>query len=60
LAVGAQANFDKAFRDAAGWLPSNSAFRCEFIARQVEVKTEYGLWVSGREKDAMRRVLRDC
>jgi hypothetical protein len=24
------------------------------------VKTDYRLWVSGREKDAMRRVLRDC
>jgi len=60
LAVGAQANFDKAFRDAAAWLPPNSAFRCEFVARQIEVKTDYQLWVSAREKDAMRRVLRDC
>jgi hypothetical protein len=60
LAVGAQVNFDKAFRDAAAWLPPNSAFRCEFVARQVAVKTDYRLWVSGREKDAMRRVLRDC
>jgi hypothetical protein len=24
------------------------------------VKTDYQLWVSGREKDAMRQVLRDC
>jgi uncharacterized protein DUF1524 len=60
LAVGAQANFDKAFRDAAGWLPPNSVFRCEFIARQVEVKTDYRLWVSAREKDAMWQVLRGC
>ena len=60
LAVGAQVNFDKAFRDAASWLPPNGAFRCAFVARQVEVKTDYQLWVSGREKDAMRSVLRDC
>ena len=60
LAVAGQANFDKAFRDAASWLPPNVAFRCGFVARQVEVKTDYQLWVSGREKDAMRRVLRDC
>ena len=60
LAVVGQANFDKAFRDAASWLPPNVAFRCAFIARQVEVKTDYQLWVSGREKDAMRQVLRDC
>ncbi|MDT5048310.1 MAG: hypothetical protein QOG75_4198 [Mycobacterium sp.] len=60
LAVAGQANFDKAFRDAASWLPPNVAFRCAFGGRLVEVKTDYRLWVSGREKDAMRRVLRDC
>lgn len=60
LAVSAQANFDKAFRDAAGWLPANAAFECEFVARQVSVKSAYGLWVSGNEKTAMRRVLRHC
>lgn len=60
LAVGGQVNFDKAFRDVASWLPPNAAFRCAFVARVVEVKTDYQLWVSGNEKDAMRRVLRDC
>ena len=60
LAVSAQANFDKAFRDAAGWLPANVAFECEFVARQVTVKTAYGLWVSANEKTAMHRVLRRC
>ncbi len=60
LAVGGQVNFDKAFRDVASWLPPNAAFRCSFVARVVEVKTGYQLGVSGKEKDAMRRVLRDC
>ncbi|MEZ0383650.1 HNH endonuclease family protein [Mycobacterium sp. pW045] len=60
LAVSAQANFDKAFRDAAGWLPANAAFECEFVARQVAVKTSYGLWVSANEKSAMHRILRRC
>ncbi|WP_046302282.1 HNH endonuclease family protein [Mycobacterium sp. UM_Kg27] len=60
LAVSAQANFDKAFRDAAGWLPANAAFECEFVARQITVKTAYGLWVSPNEKSAMYRVLRHC
>ena len=60
LAVSAQANFDKAFRDAAGWLPANAAFECEFVARQIAVKTAYGLWVSSNEKTAMHRVLRHC
>lgn len=60
IAVAAQPNFDKAFRDAAGWLPPNAAFRCGFVARQVEVKTAYGLWVSAKEKRAMAAVLEDC
>jgi hypothetical protein len=60
LAVVGQTNFDKAFRDAASWLPPNVAFRCAFVARQVEVKTDYRLWLSGKEKDAMRQVLRGC
>jgi hypothetical protein len=60
LAVAGQANFDKAFRDAASWLPPNAAFRCEFVARQVDVKAAYGLWVSAKEKRAMRDVLAQC
>ncbi|HNM83608.1 MAG TPA: HNH endonuclease family protein [Mycobacterium sp.] len=60
LAVSPKANFDKAFRDAASWLPPNVAFRCEFVARQVEVKSAYGLWVSAKEKRAMSDVLDRC
>ena len=60
LAVSPQANFDKAFRDAAGWLPPNAGFRCAFVARQVGVKTAYGLWVSAKEKKAMTDVLSRC
>ncbi|WP_410506964.1 HNH endonuclease family protein [[Mycobacterium] appelbergii] len=60
LAVGATPNFDKAFRDAAGWLPPDTAFRCEFVARQVAVKAAYGLWVSAKEKQAMAAVLAGC
>jgi hypothetical protein len=60
LAVGAKGNFDKAFRDAASWLPPNQGYRCEFVARQVEVKAAYGLWVSAKEKRAMAEVLDRC
>jgi hypothetical protein len=60
LAVGAKANFDKAFRDTAGWLPPNGAFRCEFVARQIEVKAAYELWLSTNEKRAMEDVLAAC
>jgi len=60
LAVSPKANFDKAFRDAASWLPPNEAFRCDFVARQVNVKTVYGLWVSSKEKQAIADVLARC
>jgi hypothetical protein len=60
LAVGGKANFDKACRDAATWLPPDPAFRCAFVARQVEVKTAYQLWVSANEKRAMATVLDGC
>ncbi|MGH3675922.1 MAG: HNH endonuclease family protein [Mycobacterium sp.] len=60
LAVGAQVNFDKAFRDATAWLPPNVGFHCEFVTRQIAVKTAYRLWVSANEKRAMADVLADC
>jgi hypothetical protein len=60
VAVAGQANFDKAFRDAAAWLPPNEAFRCDFVARQIDVKAAYGLWVSAKEKQTMRDVLARC
>lgn len=60
LAVSPKANFDKAFRDAASWLPPNAAFRCDFVARQIEVKSAYGLWLSDKEERAMADVLARC
>lgn len=60
LTVVGQANFDKAFRDATAWLPPNQAFRCQFVARQIDVKAAYGLWVSKNEKRAMDDVLARC
>ena len=60
LAVSPQANFDKAFRDAASWLPPNEAFRCDFVARQIDVKAAYGLWLSAKERTALADVLSGC
>ncbi|MCX6481992.1 MAG: DUF1524 domain-containing protein [Mycobacterium sp.] len=60
LAVSPKANFDKAFRDAASWLPPDEAFRCDFVARQIEVKAAYGLWLSAKEKKAVESVLSRC
>jgi hypothetical protein len=41
-------------------LPPHKAFRCEYVARQVAVKTTYELWVTQAEHDAIADVLSGC
>ena len=60
LAVDGPANNAKSDADAASWLPPQRSFRCEYVARQIAVKTVYTLWVTDGEKDAMERVLDSC
>ncbi|MEU7073697.1 HNH endonuclease family protein [Streptomyces narbonensis] len=60
LAVDSSANRRKSDGDAATWLPPNRAYRCTYVARQVAVKKKYGVWVTGAERDAMKRVLDRC
>ena len=60
LAVDGAANQQKSDGDAATWLPSNKAFRCQYIARQIAVKQKYNLWVTPPEKQAMQGVLSKC
>lgn len=60
LAVDGRANVQKSNGDAATWLPSNKAFRCEYIARQIAVKFKYHLWVTIAERDVMRNILQKC
>ncbi|MBT1173190.1 HNH endonuclease [Bifidobacterium sp. MA2] len=60
LAVDGPANQDKGSASAAYWLPTNSAYRCEYVARQIGVKTKYSLTVTSAEKDAMLAVLHTC
>ena len=54
------ANQSKSDGDAATWLPPNKSYRCNYVARQISVKSSYGLWVTQAEHDAMARVLSDC
>ncbi len=54
------ANYAKDYHDASGWLPPNAGFRCEFVTRQITVKTVYHLAVSAREKAALHAVLDTC
>jgi hypothetical protein len=60
LAVDGPANQQKSDGDAATWLPANKSYRCDYVARQISVKSSYGLWVTAAEHDAMARVLADC
>jgi hypothetical protein len=60
LAVDGNANQQKSDGDAATWLPSNKAFRCEYVSRQVKVKKKYHLWVTPPEKQAIKQVLAMC
>jgi hypothetical protein len=60
LAVGGAINQSKSDGDAATWLPPMTAFRCSYVARQVAVKSRWGLWVTLAERDAMQRILMRC
>lgn len=60
LAVDGPSNTQKSDGDAATWLPSNKAFRCEYIARQIAVKQKYSLWITPSEHDAMAQILSNC
>ena len=60
LATSRKANQNKGNGDAATWLPPNRSFRCAYVARQVEVKAAYGLWVTKAEHDAMQQILERC
>lgn len=54
-------NHQKGDSDAASWLPPNTAYRCAFVARIVDVKAAYGLWVTPAEHEAIAGVLAaDC
>jgi hypothetical protein len=60
LAVDDVANRQKGDADAASWLPPRTAFRCDYVARQVAVKLKYGLAATSSERVAMHRVLDAC
>jgi hypothetical protein len=53
-------NTQKGDGDAATWLPPNKNFRCDYVARQISVKTTYSLWLTQAEHDAMATVLGNC
>lgn len=60
LAVDGPTNEKKSDGDAATWLPPNKSYRCNYVNRQISVKSKYNLWVTPAERDAMARVLNSC
>lgn len=60
LAVDGAANQDKGASSADQWLPSNSAYQCAYVQRQIAVKSSWGLGVTRAEKKAMTSVLERC
>lgn len=60
LAVDGPANQAKGSASAAYWLPTNSEYRCDYVARQIGVKDKYGLSATTNEKRAMQSVLHSC
>ncbi|TDX84943.1 HNH endonuclease family protein [Amycolatopsis arida] len=60
VAVTATSNRQKSDQDPAEWLPSNTAYRCEYAARWVAAKYEYRLAVDLSERQALTGLLRRC
>jgi hypothetical protein len=60
ISVDAKLNRQKGDGDAATWLPPLKSYRCEYVSRQVAVKSKYSLWVTAPEKSAMLRILQKC
>lgn len=60
VAVDGPTNQQKGAGDAATWLPPAKGYRCTYAARQVAVKSAYGLWVVPAERAALERILAAC
>ncbi|MBF8185316.1 HNH endonuclease [Nonomuraea sp. K274] len=60
LAVDGPLNGQKSDSDAATWLPPRKSYRCAYIARQIDVKAKYDVWITAAEKDAMETILDGC
>jgi hypothetical protein len=59
IAVDAPANRAKSDKDASEWLPVED-FQCEYVTRQIQVKSKYGLSVTESEKSAILEALGTC
>lgn len=53
-------NQAKKAKTADQWLPSDPAYVCTYVSRQVQVKHVYGLSITPNEQQAMTEVLSRC
>ncbi len=60
MAADGPTNASKGDKDAATWLPPNKDFRCDYVARQTQVKAKYGAWMTQAEHDAIAKILTAC
>ncbi len=60
IAVKASANRSKSDNDPAGWLPSNEAYRCEYVTTWVAIKKKWGLVMDVAEMNAVIAILQGC
>ena len=60
LAVDGPANQEKGDGDVATWLPPQKSFRCEYTVRIVEIKAQYGLWMTDAERQKAQQLLGQC
>jgi len=60
IAVSGRLNAQKGDGDAATWLPPNRGFWCEYVARQVAIKSEYDLWMTQAEYTRIHDILSGC
>ena len=60
LAVDGPTNAAKSEANAATWLPPDTAYRCQYVARQIAVKAKYQLGVTNTERTATAGVLSSC
>lgn len=60
LASDGPTNASKGDKDAATWLPPNKGFRCDYVARQTQVKAKYNAWMTKAEHEAVKKTLKSC
>lgn len=60
VAVSARSNRQKSDQDPATWMPSNTAFACEYVGRWIGVKYRWDLSVDAAERDVLSQAVNSC